>query len=89
VPAAGRPGGVLGDTCVSRNGLGNHIRGIVGTGIEARHSPERAGVRGSLADLTRAADLLGYPPAVAFREGAGRTVEGLRGSGEPAMGTRQ
>jgi UDP-glucose 4-epimerase len=63
----------------SLNSLWAHIREIVGSRIEARHAPVRAGdVRDSLADLTRARDLLGYRPAVSLREGLCRTVESLR-----------
>ena len=65
----------------SLNSLWAHIREIVGKEIEARHAPARAGdVRDSLADLTRARDLLGYRPAVSLREGLRRTVESLRGA---------
>jgi UDP-glucose 4-epimerase len=79
--AGGEVVNVASGTRTSLNALWDHIREIVGTGIEARHAPERAGdVRDSLADLTRAEDLLGYRPAVALREGLRRTVESLRGS---------
>jgi len=63
----------------SLNSLWAHIREIVGSQIEARHAPARVGdVRDSLADLTRARDLLGYRPAVSLREGLCRTVESFR-----------
>jgi nucleoside-diphosphate-sugar epimerase len=65
----------------SLNALWAHIREIVGTEVEARHAPPRAGdVRDSLADLTRARDRLGYRPAVALREGLRLTVESFRRS---------
>jgi len=65
----------------SLNSLWEHIREIVGSKLEARHAPARAGdVRDSLADLTRARDLLGYRPAVPLREGLGRTVDSFRGT---------
>ena len=68
-------------TRTSLNSLWVHIREIVGSRIEARHAPARAGdVRDSFADLSRARDLLGYRPAVALREGLRRAVESFRGS---------
>jgi len=70
----------------SQNARRNHIREINGTGIEVRHPSARAeGVRDRLADLTRAADLLGYRSAVGLPEGLRRTVGSLRGSTGPGM----
>jgi nucleoside-diphosphate-sugar epimerase len=78
---AGAVFNVASGTRTSLNSLWEHIREIVGSRMEARHAPVRAGdVRDSLADLTRARDLLGYRPAVALREGLRRTVESFRGS---------
>jgi UDP-glucose 4-epimerase len=49
---------------------------IVGRRIEPRHERAREGdVRDSLADLTRAGELLGYSPGVPLREGLRRTAE--------------
>lgn len=49
---------------------------MVGAAPEARYGPERPGdVRHSLADIGRARELLGYQPAVGFREGLRRTLE--------------
>ena len=51
------------------------------TGFQGRpaYAPERAGdIRHSLADISRAQQLLGYRPAVDFREGLRRTVAWYR-----------
>ncbi len=83
--------GVVENPCAgtSQNARSNHIRGTIGTGIEARHSSTRAqDVRDRLTDLTRAADLLGYRSAVALPEGLRRTVGSLRGSTGSGMGKR-
>jgi nucleoside-diphosphate-sugar epimerase len=59
----------------SINDLWNGIREIVGFDGEARYEPARAGdVRDSLADLSRAVELLEYKPAVGLEEGLRRTV---------------
>jgi len=55
------------------------IAEICGTKIPPHHEPGRAGdVRDSLADLTRARDLLGYEPQVPLRDGLAHTVASLR-----------
>jgi nucleoside-diphosphate-sugar epimerase len=52
---------------------------IVGRAIEPTFAPPRPGdVRHSLADLTKAQQLLGYAPIVGFREGLERTIEWYR-----------
>lgn len=52
---------------------------LVGTAAEPEYRPPRPGdVRDSLADITRAYELLGYLPAVSFREGLTRTLASLR-----------
>jgi len=44
-------------------------------------APERSGdIRDSLADIRRAADLIGFKPIVDFREGLERTVDWYRGA---------
>ncbi|MCL4741719.1 MAG: NAD-dependent epimerase/dehydratase family protein [Phycisphaerales bacterium] len=49
------------------------------------HRPARAGdVRHSLADLTRARDLLGYQPFAPLEVGLDETIESLRGDHTPA-----
>ena len=60
----------------SLNQLWQAIRGITGVRAEARHAPSRAGdVRASVADLSRARELLGFEPAVDLHEGLRRTAE--------------
>lgn len=61
--------------------LVRHLNDILGTDIQPRHGPERAGdIRHSLADITRARRDLGYEPRVPFAEGLRRTLEGQRGA---------
>jgi UDP-glucose 4-epimerase len=59
----------------SINDLWLGIREIVGTDGEARYEAARAGdVRDSLADLSRAIEVLEYEPAVGLEEGLCRTI---------------
>jgi nucleoside-diphosphate-sugar epimerase len=61
------------------NALWDHIREMIGTGLVARYEAARPGeVRDSLADLSRAGELLGYRNPVDLREGLRRTVAGFR-----------
>jgi len=54
---------------------------ILGTNVEPVFQPERAGdVRDSLADISRAKEVLNYQPAVGFVEGLKRTAEYYRGN---------
>jgi UDP-glucose 4-epimerase len=77
--ASGSVLNVAGGKRVSLLELLEAIAGICGTTIPPRHEPGRAGdVRDSLADLTRARDLLGYEPQVSLGEGLARTVASLR-----------
>jgi len=63
----------------SLNGLWQGIREIVGTDLEAQHAAPREGdVRDSLADLTRASDLLGYAPGIDLDVGLDRTIASFR-----------
>jgi len=56
-----------------------HLEEILGKPLAAYHTPARAGdVRHTQADLTRAAERLGYRPLVSFREGLEKTVEYFR-----------
>jgi UDP-glucose 4-epimerase len=56
--------------------LVGHLNRLLGTKIEPRHAPPRAGdVRYSEADITRARRDLGYDPAVSFEEGLARTLD--------------
>ncbi|MBW1843690.1 MAG: SDR family oxidoreductase [Deltaproteobacteria bacterium] len=66
-------------TRTSLNDLWQGIRKIVGTDLEAQHAAPREGdVRDSLADLTRASDLLGYAPGIDLDEGLDRTIASFR-----------
>ena len=61
---------------ISLNDLWGAIREITGVTAPSRHAPARAGdVRDSVADLSRARELLGFEPAVDLREGLRRTAE--------------
>ena len=61
---------------ISLNELLAELRQIVGGEIEPRHEAERPGdVKHSLADIKRARELLGYDPAVSFRDGLTQTAE--------------
>ena len=60
----------------SLNELWQAIRGITGVRAEAHHAPSRPGdVRASVADVSRARELLGFEPAVDLHEGLRRTAE--------------
>jgi UDP-glucose 4-epimerase len=57
------------------------VRELTGYQGEPAYGPMRAGdIRDSLADISRARELVGYEPAVDFREGLRRTVEWYRQS---------
>lgn len=59
---------------------------VTGRTLAVEHGPPRVGdVRHSLADLTRAAELLGYAPRVSLREGLTRTVAFHRGRSPPGL----
>ena len=61
---------------VAVSGLCNMIGEIAGKVLEPKLKPARSGdVRHSLADITKAAELIGYRPIVNLREGLERTVE--------------
>ncbi|HEY9514443.1 MAG TPA: SDR family oxidoreductase [Gemmatimonadaceae bacterium] len=67
---------------VSVNELWHRIRDLVGTPVEARYEPSRAGdVHDSLASLDRARALLGYEPVVSLSEGLRILTCGVQGSG--------
>ncbi len=63
----------------SLNQLARELARIVGARVEPRYEPPRAGdVRHSLADVSKAAKLLEYTPAVALQEGLERAVAWYR-----------
>ena len=60
----------------------------VGRTIQLVHGPARPGdVKDSLADISRARELLDYEPVVTWREGLKRTVAALRAKVAPNAGT--
>ena len=62
------------------NELFRAVRETAGADAEAEHAPPRPGdVRDSLADISKARELMGYEPSVGLREGLERTVEYFRG----------
>jgi nucleoside-diphosphate-sugar epimerase len=81
--APGEVVNVAGGRRVSLNQLFHEIRALTGAQVEPRYLPARAGdVRDSLADLSRARELLGYEPAVDLRVGLARTIEHLESAKE-------
>ena len=76
--AAGEVMNVAGGRRVSLNELLREILALTRAQVEARYQPARPGdVRDSLADLSRARELLGYEPQVDLRTGLARTIESL------------
>jgi len=72
---------------ISLNDLFRTMRDIVHGSVEPIYLDERAGdVRDSQADISKAAQILGYTPIVSFEEGLRRTVEWYRtaATGAPA-----
>lgn len=59
-----------------------HLAGdLLGVPVEAEYREGRAGdVRDSVADISRARELLGYRPDISFREGLSRTLDSIRSS---------
>jgi nucleoside-diphosphate-sugar epimerase len=77
------PGEMVNIACGDRvtiSGLAIMIGEIIGNVIEPKLKPARSGdVRHSLADITRAQDVLGYRVRVNLREGLERTIEWYAG----------
>lgn len=60
---------------------------LLGVTVQAEYGEPRAGdVRDSCASIERARSLLGYAPAVSFREGLARTLAALRPDHQPRPG---
>ena len=67
------------------NDLVGHLNDVIGTDLEPTYGDPRPGdVPESMADVTRARELLGYEPRVDFLEGLRRTVDWVA-SAEPAQ----
>lgn len=63
------------------NQLLGELQRIIGTNLPVQYEEPRTGdIRHSLADITRAEQLLGYRPVVGLAEGLRRTVEWYRGN---------
>ena len=61
---------------ISLNGLLEELAGIFGEEVEADYLPSRPGdVPHSLADISKAADLLGFEPRVGLRDGLAATFQ--------------
>ncbi len=70
---------IAGGRRVSLNGLVEEIGKVLGKKPSAKHDPPRAGdVRHSLADLSRAQELLGWEPRIRWEDGIGPTAEFLK-----------
>ncbi len=81
--ASGEVLNVAGGRRVSLNQLLGEIRSLTKARVEAEYRPGRPGdVRDSLADLSRARELLGYEPRVDLRTGLARTIEYLEQTNE-------
>ncbi|MFO7955981.1 MAG: SDR family oxidoreductase [Candidatus Brocadiia bacterium] len=80
--AEGAGGAVCNVGCGERytlNELIELLQDLIGSPVDPEYGPKRAGdVKHSLADITRAWEVLGYEPDVDFREGLRRTVEWYR-----------
>jgi UDP-glucose 4-epimerase len=77
--AAGHVINVATGTRISINQLAGSLQRLLGVDVTPDHVPPRQGdVRDSLADISKARELLGYQPIVAFDEGLRRTVDWYR-----------
>ncbi|MGV3516747.1 SDR family oxidoreductase [Luteitalea sp.] len=69
---------------ISLNDLFHTLKRITGANVEATYGPPRAGdVRDSLADISRAKDLLGYTPLVHLEDGLRQTVAWFSSTHQP------
>jgi len=76
---AGEVVNVAGGRSVTLNDLVREISRALGKPLDVRHVEPRAGdVRHSLADVSRARDLIGYEPKVEWERGVRPTIEFLR-----------
>lgn len=74
--ASGQVFNVATATRISLNDLFTTLRDITGADVKPVYGESRAGdVRDSLADISRAREILGYAPTVSLEEGLRRTVE--------------
>ena len=81
-------GPILGETInvacgqrITLNELVERINKVIGTNITPEHGPDREGdVRHSLADITKAKQLIGYEPQVDFDDGLAQTAAWVKKS---------
>lgn len=74
--AAGQAFNIACGERISLNDLLTEIRELTGTELEAEYLDPRPGdVPHSLADISKARDVLGFSPEVSLREGLARTIE--------------
>lgn len=77
--ACGRPMNIAGGTGISVLHLYRAIAGLVASDLPPLHEEERPGdVRHSVADVTRAAQVLGFRAAVSLETGLAQTVDWFR-----------
>jgi UDP-glucose 4-epimerase len=83
---------IAGGRRVSLNALCTEIARVLDRRVEVEHGPSRVGdVLHSLADISRAKDLIGYEPLIRWEEGIEPTIqflEALRSSGLAAATRR-
>ena len=71
---------------ISLNQLFEEMRKLVGADLKPAYAEPRPGdVRDSQADITKARELLGYEPIVAFEEGLSKTVDWYRSAETAAV----
>jgi UDP-glucose 4-epimerase len=74
--ARGKIFNVASGRSISLDQLVNTINSALGTQLQPTYGPERPGdIKASLADITRAREILGYQPAISFEEGIELTVK--------------
>ena len=70
---------IAGGRRISLNDLLREIERVLGKKLDVRFVERRAGdVKDSLADISRAKDLIGYEPLVKWEDGLGPTIEFMR-----------
>src|SRR3954470_17568952 len=85
--AAGEVINVATGSRISLNGLLATLNAIAGTNVEAIHAEPRLGdVKDSLADISKAKQLLGYQPLVNLEDGLKRTLAWARTESATAAG---
>jgi UDP-glucose 4-epimerase len=71
---------------ISLNQLFEEMRKLIGADVKPAYGEARRGdVRDSQADITKARDLLGYEPIVAFEDGLSKTVDWYRSATTAAV----